>query len=79
MQLTDETIRDLIHSNQVAITQMGIDIQNLGCRIEEKFMEIEKANASMFRDIKDRWTMIKSITDKLEEISKQGKDDKKHN
>jgi len=79
MQLTDETIRDLIHSNQVAITQMGIDIQNLDCRIEERFMEIEKANVSMFRDIKDRWTMIKSITDKLEEISKQEKNDKKHN
>ena len=47
---------------------MGTDIQNLDKKIEERFSEIEKANTSMFRDIQDRWTMIKTITDKLEEI-----------
>ena len=68
MELTDETIRNLIQSNQIAISQMGTDIQNLDKKIEERFSEIEKANTSMFRDIQDRWTMIKTITDKLEEI-----------
>jgi len=68
LELTDETIRNLIQSNQIAISQMGTDIQNLDKKIEERFSEIEKANTSMFRDIQDRWTMIKTITDKLEEI-----------
>jgi len=71
VKMDNETIRNLIHNNQVAIGQLGKDIQALAESIEKRWLEIEKAQKTMYRDIQDRWEMISTMNKEIEKLSKK--------
>lgn len=55
--LNDQQIRSLIHSLQVAIKQLGSDIESIKSRVD--------------RDKKDQWQYISDLGKKIEEIDQR--------
>ena len=61
MEQTIEGLTNLVHACQIAISQMGKDVEMMRT-------EIMKMQSSASRDTKDQWTMIADVTTELKKL-----------
>ena len=73
-ELPLETLANMIETNQVAIKQLGQDIKRLERKLAHKELDVQDANATMRRDIADRWKFISDLGDEFKKLGDRVKE-----
>lgn len=70
---TDEQLRSLIKANQVAIIELGNNINQIKNGVERLWKHIDTVNNGRLNDMQDQWKLISDLTEKVERLDKKQK------